>query len=58
MSFRELAFQEDLKLSSALRQEDEEMNPLQSLLANQSPVMKVWFVIMLLNLGLFLVLIH
>ncbi len=58
MTFRELAFQEDLKLASALRQDDEEFNPLQSMLENQSPVMKIWFVIMLLNLGLFLVVIH
>lgn len=58
MTFRELAFQEDLKLASALRDEDGDKSPLKALMENQSPVMKVWFVIMLLNLGLFLVVIH
>jgi hypothetical protein len=58
MTFRELAFQEDLKLASTLFDSDERTSPLKALLENQSPVMKIWFVIMLLNLGLFLVVIH
>lgn len=58
MTFRELAFQEDLKLASALRNNDEDQSPLKALLENQSPVMKIWFVIMLVNLLLFLALIH
>jgi hypothetical protein len=58
MTFRELAFQEDLKLSSALLNQDQDNNVLKALLENQSPVMKVWFLIMLINLGLFLVVVH
>lgn len=58
MTFRELAFQEDLKLTSALSDHDEEKSPLKALMDNQSPIMKMWFVIMLVNLGLFLALIH
>ncbi len=58
MTFRELAFQEDLKLASNVLDSDEHQNPLKALVENQSPVMKIWFVIMLLNLGLFLVVIH
>lgn len=58
MTFRELAFQEDLKLASALGNNDEDQSPLKALLENQSPVMKIWFVIMLVNLLLFLALIH
>jgi hypothetical protein len=58
MTFRELAFQEDLKLASSVFDSSERKNPLKALIENQSPVMKVWFVIMLLNLGLFLVVIH
>ncbi|WP_303674251.1 hypothetical protein [Vampirovibrio chlorellavorus] len=58
MTFRELAFQEDLKLSSALLNQDQDKNVFQALLENQSPVMKVWFFIMLINLGLFLVVVQ
>ncbi|WP_373531711.1 hypothetical protein [Vampirovibrio sp.] len=58
MTFRDLAFQEDLKLTSSVFDQDERKSPFKALLDNQSPVMKVWFVIMLLNLGLFLVVIH
>ncbi len=58
MTFRELAFQEDLKLSSALLNQDQDKNVFKALLENQSPVMKVWFLIMLINLGLFLVVVH
>lgn len=58
MTFRELAFQEDLKLSSALLNQDQDKNVFKALLENQSPVMKVWFLIMLVNLGLFLVVVH
>lgn len=58
MTFRELAFQEDLKLSSALLNQDQDNNLLKALLENQSPVMKVWFLIMLINLALFLLVIH
>lgn len=58
MTFRELAFQEDLKLSSALLNQDQDKNVFKALLENQSPVMKVWFLIMLINLGLFLVVVQ
>ncbi len=58
MTFRELAFQEDLNLSSALLNQDQDKNVFKALLENQSPVMKVWFLIMLINLGLFLVVVH
>lgn len=58
MTYRELAFQEDLKLASPLLHAEAEKSTIQSVLDNQSPVMKAWFVIMLLNLLLFLFLIH
>lgn len=58
MTFRELAFQEDIKLSAAVLAQDEDASPFKALLENQSPVMKAWFVIMVLNLGLFFALIH
>ncbi len=46
MTFREIAFQEDIKL-------DREKSLLASMLENQSPIMKVWFAVMLANLVLF-----
>jgi hypothetical protein len=58
MTFREMAFHEDLKLASPLLNGDAEQSIFQSLMANQSPIIKVWFVMMVLNLGLFLLLIH
>lgn len=58
MTFREMAFQEELKLASPLLNADAEKSLFQSLMENQSPIIKIWFVIMVVNLGLFLVLIH
>jgi hypothetical protein len=58
MTFKEMAFQEELKLASPILNAEAEKSPLQSLLENQSPIIKVWFIIMVLNLGMFLLLIH
>jgi len=58
MTFRELAFQEDLKLSSSLLNGEADKGIVQEMLANQSPLMKGWFVIMMVNLLMFLFLIH
>lgn len=58
MTFRELAFQEELKLSSPMLNGETEKSAIQSMLDNQSPVMKGWFIIMAVNLLMFLFLIH
>lgn len=58
MTFRELAFQEDLKMGPLLLENEADKNLFQKFLDNQGPVMKMWFLIMMINLGLFLVLIH
>lgn len=58
MTFRELAFQEDLNLTSPLLSGESDKGIVQEVLANQSPLMKGWFVIMMVNLLMFLFLIH
>jgi hypothetical protein len=52
MTFREIALQEAPRLPAR------EKPLLRSLLENQSPIMKIWFVIMLLNLAMFLFITH
>ena len=52
MTFREIVLQDTPGLPAV------EKNPLQSWLDSQSPIMKVWFVIMALNLAMFLFIIH
>ncbi len=60
MSMKECAIQEEHRaLLSGRRSHGEgETTLVQALVDNQSPVMKAWFVLMLVNLALFLVLIH
>jgi len=58
MTFKEMTFQEDLKLASPMLNAEPEKSLFQSILENQSPIIKVWFVIMVLNLGMFLFIIH
>lgn len=58
MTFKEMAFQDELKLASPMLNPETEKSLLQSMLENQSPIIKVWFIIMVLNLGMFLFLIH
>ena len=58
MTFRDLVFQEDVQLVSPLLNAEAEQSPLRGWLANQSPIMKAWFVIMIVNLGLFLFLLR
>lgn len=48
MTFREIALRDAANLSAP------EKNLLQTWLDSQSPIMKIWFVIMLLNLAMFL----
>lgn len=54
MTFKEISFQDDLRFAS--RESDKTF--LQGLLQSQSPIMKVWFGLMLLNLVLLLFIIH
>lgn len=58
MTFREMTFQDDQMLTSQALQAETDSNPFQAVMENQSPLMKLWFVVMLVNLGLFLFLIH
>lgn len=58
MTFRDLVFQEELQLVSPLLNHEAEQSPLRGWLANQSPIIKAWFVLMILNLGLFLFLLR
>ncbi|HEY9745518.1 MAG TPA: hypothetical protein V6C99_04815 [Oculatellaceae cyanobacterium] len=54
MTYREMAFGDELKMPAP----KDERSALQVVLANQSPVIKFWFVIMALNLLMFLFIIH
>jgi hypothetical protein len=62
MSMKECALQEEHRSLLAGRMShshiERETTLVQALVDNQSPVMKAWFVLMLVNLGLFLLLIH
>ncbi len=50
MPFREIAFKDELDLPGFLQGDEE--SALQSMLRNVSPIMKLWFGVMLLNLVL------
>lgn len=52
MTYREMTFGDELKVSS-LKALEAEKSILHSVLANQSPVMKFWFVVMIVNLAMF-----
>ena len=58
MTYRELMAQEKLNLNSPLLNAEGEMSPLKDFMQNQSPIMKVWFLVMAINLLMFLFLIH
>ncbi len=58
MTYRDLMAQDKLKLNSPLLNGESETSPLKDFMQNQSPIMKVWFVVMVLNLAMFLFLIH
>lgn len=55
MTFKELAMQD---LTTPLAQTEVETSVVQAVLANQSPIMKVWFLLMMVNMVLFLFLIN
>lgn len=58
MTYRELMAQDKMKLNSPLLNAEGEESSLKDFLQNQSPIMKVWFVVMVVNLAMFLFLIH
>lgn len=51
MTYRELHFREKVDFGHA---DMENESLIRSILVNQSPIMKIWFVIMLVNLALIL----
>jgi hypothetical protein len=53
MPYKDCVLQND-----ALSLGEKETTMTQSLFANQSPLIKGWFLLMLVNLGLFLILMH
>jgi hypothetical protein len=57
MTYREMTFGDDLKISS-VKDLTTEKSVLHSVLANQSPVMKFWFLVMIANLAMFLFIIR
>jgi hypothetical protein len=57
MTYREMTLSDELKLPS-LKAMEAEKSVFHSVLANQSPVMKFWFVVMALNLVMFFFIIH
>jgi hypothetical protein len=59
MTYRELVAQQDaLNLNSPLLAGEQELGPWQDFMKNQSPIIKVWLVVMLVNLIMFLFLMH
>lgn len=56
MSFRELVFQDEL--TSSAHTGENEKHPLVAVLENQSPIMKFWFVLMVVNMVMFLFIIR
>lgn len=58
MTYRDLVAQDKLNLNSSLLSPEGEMSPFQDFMQNQSPIMKIWFVVMAINMAMFLVLIH
>ena len=57
MTYREMTLSEELKMPT-LKAAELEKSVIQSVLTNQSPVMKFWFIVMVMNLALFLFIIH
>jgi hypothetical protein len=53
MTYKELAMLQEPFCTS---NDDQESTPFKTFLDNQSSVIKAWFVLMLINLGLFIVL--
>ncbi|MBY0403979.1 MAG: hypothetical protein K2X66_08770 [Cyanobacteria bacterium] len=53
MTFKELAMREEMSSSNLFRKETED-SLFQSIFKNQSPIMKLWFVMMALNLAFIL----
>ena len=58
MTYRDLMAQDKLNLNSPLLNGEGDLNPVKEFMQNQSPIMKVWFVVMAVNLLMFLFLIH
>jgi hypothetical protein len=58
MTYRDLIAQDKMRLNSPLLTGEEEQSALKDFMQNQSPIMKVWFVVMVVNLAMFLFLIH
>lgn len=52
MTFREMAFDEELRLPGFRNAEEE--GAVKSMMRNLSPIMKLWFGIMMINLVVFL----
>ena len=61
MTYKESLLKNDRRLGTAnlvSATNEQEANIAESFLTNQSPVMKAWFVMMVINLALFLILLH
>ncbi len=58
MTYRDLMAQDKLNLNSPLLNGEGDLNPVKEFMQNQSPIMKIWFVVMAVNLLMFLFLIH
>jgi len=58
MTYRELVAQDKLNLNASVLSPEGEFSPLQDFMKNQSPIMKIWFVVMAVNMAMFLLLIH
>jgi hypothetical protein len=58
MTYRDVMAQDKLNLNSPLLNGEADLNPLKDFMNNQSPIMKVWFVVMAINMVMFLFLIH
>lgn len=58
MTYRELVAQDKLNLNASVLSPEGEIGPLQDFMKNQSPIMKIWFVVMAVNMAMFLLLIH
>ena len=54
MTFKEMSLREDELLSPYLRRGSREKVGIQAFVENQSPIMKLWFAIMVLNFVMFL----
>jgi hypothetical protein len=62
MTFREItlgsASRQEFSLTPSLGLGEEDKPFFRSLMDNQSPIMKFWFIVMVLNLAMFLFIIH